>query len=51
MFLKKITSKFNNQTSTVQAFIIFIIILIIGIALRWNYIVDNIIKGFDYFSQ
>jgi len=47
----KLVNGFKSLSPTLQGFIISIVILIIGIILRWNYIIDNIIKGFKYFSK
>lgn len=48
--IKKITEGFNKLTPTAQGMIILGILLIIGIILRWSYIVQEIGKGFDFFS-
>lgn len=42
---------FSQQSDTTKAFILIIIILIIGIIIRWDYVIDNITKGFEYFSN
>lgn len=49
--LKKFTNTFKNLNPNIQGFVILIVILVIGIILRWNYIIDNIIRGFKYFSK
>lgn len=48
---KKIYKAFQDLNPNVQGFIILIVILIIGIIIRWDYIIDNIIRGFKYFSK
>ena len=50
-FIKKTKKWFTGLSETQQGYILLIILLVIGIILRWNYIIDNIIKGFDYFSK
>jgi hypothetical protein len=42
--------KFKSLSSTAQGMIILGIILLIGIIIRWRYIIDEICKGFNYFS-
>lgn len=48
---KKIIKWYAGLTEMQQGYIILIVLLVIGIILRWNYIIDNIIKGFNYFSR
>ena len=48
---EKIKHWFSGLSETQKGYLILIILLIIGIVLRWNYIIDNIIKGFNYFSK
>lgn len=36
--------------SKVQGAIILIVILIIGIIIRWKFIIESIIRSFKYFS-
>jgi uncharacterized membrane protein len=43
-------NKFKNAPGSVQGMIILGIVLIIGIIIRWNYIMEHIIKGFKYYS-
>ncbi len=47
----KIVDKFKKLTPNVQGFIILIVLLIIGIIIRWDYVIDNIIRGFKFFSK
>jgi len=42
---------FTGLSEIQQGYLILIILLVIGIILRWKYIIDNIIKGFGYFSS
>lgn len=48
--LKKITEAFNNLSPTAQGMIILAVVLVIGIILRWDYILEEVTKGFDFFS-
>ena len=45
----KLVNKFKKAPTSVQGMIILGIVLIIGIILRWNYIIEHIIKGFKYY--
>ncbi len=47
---KKITEAFNNLSPTAQGMIILAVVLVIGIILRWDYILEEVTKGFDFFS-
>jgi hypothetical protein len=49
--IEKIVEKFKKLTPNVQGFIILIFLLIIGIIIRWDYVIDNIIRGFKFFSK
>jgi hypothetical protein len=49
--VKKVKKWFAGLSVTQQGYVLLIILLIVGIILRWEYIIDNIIKGFDYFSK
>lgn len=49
--IKKFVKWFSSLSQTQQDYFLLITILIIGIIIRWNYIIDNIIKGFRYFSN
>lgn len=46
----KIIDKFKELTPTTQGMIIVGILLIIGIILRWNEVMEGIISGFRRFS-
>ena len=48
--IKKIVEGFNNLTPTAQGMIILGILLVIGIIIRWDYIVGEIGRGFNFFS-
>jgi len=49
--LRKLKEWFVNLPETQKGYVLLILLLILGIILRWNYIIDNIIKGFSYFSK
>jgi hypothetical protein len=41
----------SGLSETTKAFIVIIIILIIGVIFRWSYISEEILKGFEFFSK
>ncbi len=49
--IAKIKEHFSNLSPVSKGFIIIIVLLIIGIIIRWEYITDGIIRGFNYFSK
>lgn len=53
--MKELVNKFKtwflDLPEMQKGYLLLILILLIGIILRWNYIIDNIIKGFSYFSK
>ncbi len=49
--MRNLIHKFNNLPDTTKGFIILIIALLIGIAIRWRVIVDAAISGFQFFSK
>lgn len=42
---------FKELSPQLKGYVLLIILLTIGIILRWNVIISNIIRGFDYFSK
>lgn len=48
--LLKLVSKFKELSPTVQGFVILALLLIIGILIRWNYIIREVSRGFKFFS-
>ena len=48
--IKKLIERFKNLTPTAQGLIILGIILVIGIIFRWEYIVSEIARGFNFFE-
>jgi hypothetical protein len=49
--LKRLIGWYKKQSSSTQGFIIIITLLIVGIIIRWEYIINGIIKGFHFFSK
>lgn len=49
--LRKLTAWYKSQPDTVKGAIWLGIILIIGIILRWDYVLDGISRGFGYYSK
>lgn len=47
---KKITDWYKAQSSTTKGMILLGIVLIIGILIRWDYIVEHIKQGFEFYS-
>jgi len=48
---RKLFTWYKEQPDTVKGAIWLGIILIIGIILRWDYVIDGISKGFGYYSR
>lgn len=46
----KVVKWYNEQSPTVKGFLWLGILLIIGIILRWETIITNISKGFEFFN-
>ena len=46
----KLVACFKESTPTTQGLIILCVLLVIGIILRWDYIVSEIFRGFDFFG-
>ena len=49
--LRKAYKNFKDLNPNIKGLIMLIVILIIGIIIRWDYIIDNIIRSFKYFSK
>lgn len=47
---RKLTEKFKEMSPTAQGLVVLCIILVIGIILRWEYIISEVAKGFDFFG-
>lgn len=41
---------YKGQSSTTKCFLWMIPILILGIILRWDYIIEGLTKGFSFFN-
>lgn len=48
--IEKIKEWWQGQSSTTQGFIILIVFLIIGIIIRWDFIMESVGNGFDFFK-
>ena len=48
--LEKIKGWWHSQSSTTQAFLVLIVFLIIGIIIRWDFIMEGIGNGFEFFK-
>lgn len=48
--IKELKAKFDELTPTAQGLIILGVVLVIGIILRWNYIITEIGRGFGFFN-
>lgn len=48
--IRKIADGFNKLSPTAQGMIILGIFLLIGIIFRWEHIITEIKRGFDFFS-
>ena len=46
----RFVGKFKEMSPTVQGFIIIGILLIIGIIIRWNYIIDQVKGSMDFLN-
>lgn len=49
--LSKLKNRFNQLSPFTQGSIILILLLIIGIILRWDIIMEGVNKGFKFFSK
>ncbi len=45
-----LVEKFKEASPTVQGMIVLIIILVIGIIIRWRSIIEEMLRGFDFYS-
>ncbi len=50
-FFTNLVSEFKKLNSTMKCFILLVIILIIGIILRWDFIIEEANSGFEYFNK
>lgn len=49
-FYNKLVEKYENASQSMQVMVFLIIVLIIGIILRWGYIMEQIAAGFRFFN-
>ena len=47
----KLKERFINLSPTSKGFVIIIVLLIIGILIRWKEIISDVVRGFNYFSK
>ena len=47
---KRISDWFNELTPTTQGMILLDVVLVIGIIFRWDYIIEEIKRGFNFFN-
>ncbi|MEF9986311.1 MAG: hypothetical protein RSC28_00980 [Bacteroidales bacterium] len=50
-FFTNFVAKFKALSPTSQGFIILSILLAVGIIIRWKYIIDEIMRGFNFFNR
>jgi hypothetical protein len=50
-FLRVIWLKFRNLDPKIQGAIILILMLLIGIIIRWSFIIESVIRSFNFFSK
>ncbi len=48
--IEKIKEWWGKQTPTAQIFMVLVVILIIGIIIRWDFIIESVGNGFDFFK-
>ena len=47
----KLVTEYNQLTPTGKAMVVLIIILVIGIIIRWDATIEGITKGFNFFGN
>jgi len=50
-FLRVIWLKFRNLDPKIQGAIILILMLLIGIIILWSFIIESVIRIFNFFSK
>ncbi len=48
---EKIKNWYNSQTSTAKGMIWILILLILGIIIRWDFVSEGIIKSFNFLNN
>lgn len=49
--MKQIVEWYKNQSDTTKALIWLGVVALIGIILRWDYIMENAARGFEFYSK
>ncbi len=49
--MKRFITWFRAQTPTVQAMLVLMVLLLLGILLRWDAVMEGIRKGFSFYSK
>jgi hypothetical protein len=47
----RLLTKWRESTPVTRGFVVIILIVIIGIIVRWRFIIDEACNGFKYFSK
>lgn len=47
---RRLKETFDRQSPTVKTFLILIVLLVIGIIIRWDAVMDGISAGFRFYS-
>ncbi len=50
-FFINLAEKFKSLSPTMQGFIIIGILLIIGIIIRWKFILEEVARGFNFLNK
>jgi len=50
-FFSVIWLKFRNLDPKIQGAIFLILVLLIGIVIRWSFIIESVIRSFNFFSK
>lgn len=48
--LKKLKNWYKEQSDSTKAFIWIGIVAVVGIILRWNFVIEQVAKGFRFYS-
>ena len=49
--INRLLKKWDGLTPVTKGFVVIILIVIIGIIVRWRFIIDEAYNGFKYFSK
>lgn len=50
-FFINLADKFKSLSPTVQGFVVVAILLVAGIIIRWQFILDEVMRGFRFFGK